>query len=116
MPIDPGVALDATIPPFTRGWDADAVILYHLGIGAGLGRPTEAGELAYTYEQRLAVLPSFAVVPAFPALVAAATGQVPGLAVNPVLVLHGEQDLEIHRPLPTAARVELRARVTSLYD
>jgi acyl dehydratase len=116
MPIDPGVALGATIPPFTSGWDADAVILYHLGIGAGLGRPTEAGELAYTYEQRLAVLPSFAVVPAFPALVAAATGQVPGLAVNPVLVLHGEQDLEIHRPLPTAASVEHRARVTSLYD
>jgi len=116
MPIDPAVALGATIPSFTSSWDADDVILYHLGIGAGLGKPTDAAELAYTYEQRLAVLPSFAVVPAFPALVKAATGQVPGLAVNPVLVLHGEQDLEIHRPLPTAGTVEHRARVASLYD
>jgi acyl dehydratase len=116
MPIDPGVALGATIPPFSSGWDADDVILYHLGIGAGLGKPTDPAELAYTYEQRLAVLPSFGVVPAFPALVAAATGQVPGLAVNPVLVLHGEQDLEVHRPIPTAGSLEHRARVSSLYD
>ena len=116
MPIDPGVALGATIAPFTSSWDADDVILYHLGIGAGLGKPTDAAELAYTYEQRLAVLPSFAVVPAFPGLVAAALGQVPGLAVNPALILHGEQDLEIHRPLPVAATVEHRPRVASLYD
>ena len=82
MPIDPDVALGAKVAPFTTSWDADDVILYHLGIGAGLNRPTEAAELAYTYEQRLAVLPSFAVVPAFQGLVLAASGQVPGLAVN----------------------------------
>jgi acyl dehydratase len=116
MPIDPSVALGATIPPFTSSWDADDVILYHLGIGAGLGKPTDTDELAYTYEQRLAVLPSFGVVPAFPGLVTAATGQVPGLAVNPVMILHGEQDLEIHRPIPTSGTVEHRARVASLYD
>jgi hypothetical protein len=38
VPIDPVVALRATIPPFSSSWDADDVILYHLGIGAGLGR------------------------------------------------------------------------------
>jgi acyl dehydratase len=116
MPIDPEAALGAIIPPFTSSWDADDVILYHLGIGAGLDKPTDAAELAYTYEQRLAVLPSFGVVPAFPGLVLAATGQVPGLAVNPVMILHGEQDLEIHRPIPTSATVEHRPRVASVYD
>lgn len=40
MPIDSGAALGATIAPFTTSWDADDVILYHLGIGAGLNRPT----------------------------------------------------------------------------
>jgi acyl dehydratase len=116
MPIDPEQALSAQIEPITSSWDADDVILYHLGIGAGLGKPTDPGELAYTYEQRLTVLPTFAVVPAFPILVKAVMGQVPGLAVNVARVLHGEQDLEIHRPLPISATVEHRARVASLYD
>jgi acyl dehydratase len=116
MPIDPSVALGATVPPFSTSWDADDVILYHLGIGAGLGRPTDPAELAYTYEQRLVVLPSFGVVPAFQGLVTAATGQIPGLAVNPIMILHGEQDLEVHTPIPTAGSVEHRPRVASLYD
>jgi acyl dehydratase len=116
MPIDAAAALSATISPFPSSWTADDVILYHLGIGAGLNKPTDADELAYTYEQRLAVLPSFGVVPAFEALVTAVTGQVPGLAINPVMVLHGEQDLEIHKPIPTSATVENRSRVASLYD
>jgi hypothetical protein len=95
VPVDPAVALGATIAPFTSRWDADDIILYHLGVGAGFGpgKATDPAELAYTYEQKLVVLPSFAVVPAFPGLVQAVTGQVPGLAVNPVMVLHGEQDL-----------------------
>ncbi|HVW34970.1 MAG TPA: MaoC/PaaZ C-terminal domain-containing protein [Acidimicrobiia bacterium] len=116
MPIDPSVALGATIEPFSSSWDADRVILYHLGIGAGLNRATDPAELAYTYEQKLVVLPSFAVVPAFPGLVAAAGGRVPGLAINPVMILHGEQDVEIHQPIPTAGTVEHRPRVASLYD
>ena len=116
MPIDPNLALGATIEPFTTSWDADDVILYHLGVGAGLNRPTDPAELAYTYEQRLVVLPSFAVVPAFRGLTMAATGQVPGLAVNPVMILHGEQDLEIHKPIPTQGSAEHRSRVAALYD
>jgi acyl dehydratase len=116
MPIDAGAALGATISPFTTSWDADDVILYHLGIGAGLNKPVDPAELAYTYEQKLTVLPSFGVVPAFQALVTAVTGQVPGLAINPVMVLHGEQDLEIHQPIPTSASLEHRPRVASLYD
>ena len=116
MPIDLDAALGATIGPYSRSWDADDVMLYHFGIGAGLGKPTDPAELAYTYEQRLVVLPSFGVVPAFHGLMMAMTGQVPGLAVNPVMVLHGEQDLEIHKPIPTSATVENRPRISSIYD
>ena len=116
MPIDPAVALGATVEPFTESWDADDVILYHLGVGAGLNKATDPAELAYTYEQKLVVLPTFAVVPAFMGLVKAASGQIPGLAVNPVMILHGEQDLEVHQAIPTSGTVENRARVASLYD
>lgn len=116
MTVDPKVALGATLPPSTSSWDADAVILYHLGVGAGLQRPTDKAELAYTYEQQLTVLPTFAVVPPFEALVQAILGQIPGLAINPMMVLHGEQDLEIHQPLPISATVENKAKVAGLYD
>ena len=102
MAVDPAVALGTAIAPFTTSWDADTVILYHLGIGAGLNKATDPAELAYTYEQKLEVLPSFGVVPAFQALVSAVTGQVPGLAINPIMVLHGEQDLEVHKAIPTS--------------
>ena len=78
--------------------------------------PTDPAELAYTYEEHLAVLPSFGVVPAFPGLLAALNGQVPGLAIDPTLGLHGEQDLEIHKLIPTSGSVEHRPRVAALYD
>jgi acyl dehydratase len=116
MPIDPAAALAAALPARTTSWDADDVILYHLGVGAGLGRPTDPAELAYTYEPRLVALPTFAVVPPFAALVSAVMGQVPGLDVNPALVLHGEQDLELHRPLPIEGTVENRPRIAALHD
>lgn len=116
MPIDPALALGATLPALTSSWDADDVILYHLGIGAGLGRPTDPAELRYTYERDLVVLPSFGVIPPFMALVSAVMGQLPGVDVNPALVLHGEQELELHRPLPTEATVEHRPRISGIHD
>jgi acyl dehydratase len=113
MPVDVAQALAATLPEVPYAWDPDRVILYHLGIGAG-GDPTAPGELDYAYEKSLKVLPSFAVVPAFP-FVGAIT-RVPGLKVNVALILHGEQDVELHRPIPTAARVVTRGRVAGVYD
>ena len=113
MPIDVEKALAATLPEVPYEWDADRVILYHLGVGAG-AEPTAAGELEYTYEKSLKVLPSFAVVPSFPFV--GAIARIPGLSVNVALILHGEQDVELHRPIPTAAKVVTRGRVAGLYD
>lgn len=114
MPIDPKQALGAEFPPTESTWDADDVILYHLGIGAGLGKPTDSKELEYTYERNLKVLPSFAVVPVFGVLGNLAS--IPGVEINFAMVLHGEQEVEIHRPIPTRARVESRGRVVGVYD
>jgi hypothetical protein len=57
------------------------VILYALGVGAG------PDELGFVYENGLQVLPTFAVIPAFPA----AATSMPDLNVNPMMVVHGEQ-------------------------
>jgi acyl dehydratase len=114
MPIDPKLASNATFEKTSASWDEDDVILYHLGIGAGAGKPVDPKELEYTYERNLKVLPSVAVVPVFSAL--GHLGAIPGVSINFALVLHGEQDIEIHRPIPTAAKIETTGRVAGLYD
>ena len=104
MPIDLAKARTAKLPPSQGSWGPDNVILYHLGIGAGVGKATDPKELEYTYERNLKVLPSFAVVPVFGAL--AGINAIPGVDINIAMVLHGEQDVEIHRPIPVEAQIE----------
>lgn len=41
---------------------------------------------------------------------------VPGIQINFALVLHGEQDVEIHRPIPVRARVESQGRIAGIND
>jgi acyl dehydratase len=114
MPIEPQKALAAKFPVNTSSYEVDDVILYHLGIGAGVP-PTDANELEYTYEKSLKVLPSFCVVPVFSSMGASLFG-VEGLKFNPAMLLHGEQDIEIHRPLPTQAKLENQVRIAGIYD
>ncbi len=113
MPIDPEKALGAKFEPVSFQWDRDRVILYHLGVGAG-DPPTDPGELAWTYEKNLKVLPSFATIPSFGAM--GGLGKVPGLQFNPALLLHGEQEIELHGPIPTDANVENAGRIAGIYD
>lgn len=115
MAIDPKKAVGAVLPEGQASWDRDKVILYHLGIGAG-NPPTEARELAYTYEKNLTVIPSFGVIPVFSALGGIIT--VPGLAgeFNPLLLLHGEQDIEIAKPIPVEAKVKNLGKVIAIHD
>ncbi len=114
MPIDPEKALQAHFEPSETSYDEDQVILYHLGVGAGAPNQTDAGELEYCYEKQLKVLPSFGVVPVFGAMGNAM--DTPGLDFNPALLLHGEQDIEIHRPLPARATLLNQSRIAGIYD
>jgi acyl dehydratase len=114
MPIEPQKALAASFAPATSSYEVDDVILYHLGIGAGVPA-TDANELEYTYEKNLKVLPSFGVTPVFSAM-GASLFNAPGLKFNPAMLLHGEQDIEIHRPLPTSAQLESQVRIAGIYD
>ncbi len=113
MPIDPKQALGARLDPVPYAWDPDRIILYHLGVGAG-DPPTDPNELAYTYEKNLKVLPSYGVIPAFPAM--AGLIKVPGIQFNPALLLHGEQDIELRGPIPTLAKVVSSGKIAGIYD
>lgn len=111
MPIDPKKALGAELEPMSYELTQDKVILYALGVGC----EPEGDELPFVYENGLKVLPTFGVVPPFPALMGMLN--VPGMDVNPIMILHGEQYLEIRKhPLPTSGTLISRPRVANLYD
>ncbi|HZP42791.1 MAG TPA: hypothetical protein VFD84_14950, partial [Candidatus Binatia bacterium] len=61
MPIDLS-AVGKKLGAVTHTYTERDVILYALGVGAG------PDELQFTYERDLKVLPTFAVIPAFPAM------------------------------------------------
>ncbi|HIF92884.1 MAG TPA: 3-alpha,7-alpha,12-alpha-trihydroxy-5-beta-cholest-24-enoyl-CoA hydratase [Myxococcales bacterium] len=112
MPIDRDKALAHVFPPGVGEYQANDVILYHLGVGAGVPA-TNPGELEYTYEKNLKVLPSF------PMVVNAGGADIfstPGVEFNPALILHGAQDVEIHRPLPIDAKLTCEGRIADIFD
>jgi acyl dehydratase len=113
MPIDPSKARGATLPESETSYTKDQVILYHLGVGAGVP-PTDAGELEYTYEKNLKVLPSFAVIPAFGSM--GGIGSIPGLEFNLAMLLHGEQEVILHKPLPPEQKLTTSAHIPEIYD
>lgn len=88
------------------------VILYNLGIGA------KRTDLRWVFEgdTGFEALPSFGVIPQFPAQMQIAYSDfLPNF--NPMMILHGEQYLEIARyPLPTSGRLESSVRVLDVLD
>jgi acyl dehydratase len=113
MPIDPDRAIGASLPGSTYSWDEDDLILYHLAVGAGVP-PTDPHELGYTYEGDLRALPTFGTVPPFGLMMS--LGMVDGLDFELAQVLHGEQELELHRPIPTSGTVVQEGKVTHVFD
>jgi acyl dehydratase len=86
-------------------------MLYALGVGMGRD-PLDANELAYVFEQpgkQLKTVPSMATV----------LTRVPLLkdcGYDYTKVVHGEQRLTLHRPLPPEGELIADARVTEAYD
>ena len=113
MPIDLDRAVGASLPDLAYSWSEDDVILYHLGIGAG-NPPTDEGELRYAYEGDLHVLPTYGTIPPFGVMMS--MGMVPGFEITLDQILHGEQEIILHRPIPTSGSVSQEGRVTDIFD
>ena len=93
--------------PFFFEYDWKTTVLYALGVGA------TRDELDYLYEARgPRVIPSFAVVPAYPALVPL----VEKARADMNLVVHGTQSITLHKPLPPAGRLRTVAKLDGIYD
>jgi acyl dehydratase len=98
--------------PFTRSWTSTDALLYALGVGAGLGDPLR--ELEFTTENSEGVTQK--VLPTYGVL-ATRGGRPRRLGdFDRALLVHAEQDLMLHRPLPVEGSVQVTACVTGMYD
>jgi acyl dehydratase len=99
------------IPDAEQTYTSKDVMLYSLGVGLGRD-PTDRGELDFVYERNLKTLPTFAVVMAHPGLW---VRDLP-TGIDYVKVVHGEQGLVLHQPLPTSGAVIGKSRITGVVD
>jgi acyl dehydratase len=100
--------------PVARSWASDEAILYALGVGAGSVEP-HARELEFTTDNsadvQQRVLPTFATVIGQGAAVATRLG-----TFDRARLVHGEQSVRVHGPIPVAGSVETRTTVKGIYD
>jgi acyl dehydratase len=92
----------------TSSYDEKDAMLYALALGFGVGNPHE---LSFVYEKALRVVPMMHV------LLAGGAGQIierGGLDYRQIV--HGEQRLTIHRPLPPSATVRSHSRCIGVED
>lgn len=92
--------------PITYSYNQDDVILYALGVGAGVN------ELDYVYEKKLKVLPTFAVAP----LMECVFQFIKESNINLMALLHGEQKVVIHKKIPVSGVLKTTYECTSIYD
>jgi acyl dehydratase len=111
MPLDPGHLLSYRIPEIVQDLTRRDTILYALSVGLGAD-PMDEDQLRFVYEDGLEALPTMAVVLGY----AGFWLKHPDTGVDWVKVVHAEQGLRLHRPLPVEGRLVGRTRVTGLVD
>lgn len=94
------------VGPFTREYEPKDAILYALGVGAGFH------DLEYCYEKNLKVLPSFSIASIFDTIAEFAIKA----QVNIGGILHGEQDLIFHNPIPPEGTLTTNGQIDNIYD
>jgi acyl dehydratase len=98
-------------PDVEHSYRAKDTILYALGLGYGAD-PMDEQQLRFVYEEGLKALPTMAVVLAH----SGQWSKNPETGINWKLVLHGEQGLVIHKPMPAAATVVGRTVIEEVID
>ncbi|MEY2571009.1 MAG: hypothetical protein QOE63_1359 [Acidimicrobiaceae bacterium] len=109
MPLNPD-AVGSASEPGTRTWDSKDSLIYALGVGCG------TDDLAFVTENSQGVdqqaLPTMGVV-----LGVAGGGAYDKVGdINWTMLLHGEQAITLHQPLPVAGSVTSITTVTGIYD
>lgn len=112
MPLNPEVLLNLPAEDVVQAYTTDDSIRYALSIGIGQN-PVDPAQLRYVYENADHIaFPTMAAVLACPQ----PWPLRPGTGVNRTKLVHGEQRIVMHAPLPPAGIVRSRERITGVYD
>jgi 3-hydroxyacyl-CoA dehydrogenase/3a,7a,12a-trihydroxy-5b-cholest-24-enoyl-CoA hydratase len=118
--IDVDAALGAKYPERTSSYDERDLALYALGVGAATDPNDDEGlRLVYEgYGGGMKALPTYAVIPGTNAILGFAKEGItaPGLNYGFDRVLHGEQYIELTRPLPLTATLTTKGAVKDIWD
>jgi len=114
MPLNPD-AVGATSEPAERSWSSKDALLYALGVGGGVLDPT-GFELEFTTENSKDVTQK--VLPTFAVIVGGGGGGAFAKVgtFNPAMLVHGEQAIEVHKPIPVEGKVRSTSTITGIYD
>jgi acyl dehydratase len=109
MPINPD-AVGSTSEPIEASWNSKDALLYAVGIGAGHDDLPFTTENSNDTEQL--------VYPTFPVVVGWGRGSAMGKigSFNPALLVHGQQAVTLHRPIPIEGTVTLTSKIIGIYD
>jgi len=99
-------AVGKKLGPVSKDYTWKDVVLYALGVGAGFS------DLDYCYEKNLKVIPSFSIAAIFDFLSHYAANS----NINLAGILHGEQDIIFHNPIPTEGTLSTEGKITHMYD
>jgi len=99
-------AIGKKIGPYTKDYTWKDTVLYALGVGAGFS------DLDYCYEKDLKVIPSFAITTVYDLMPEVATAS----NVNLAGILHGEQEIIFHNPIPSEGTLSTEGAITHYYD
>jgi acyl dehydratase len=112
MTIDYEKLKNRPFDPVEQDYTTDQAILYALGLGFG-AEPFDEQQLHFTFEEEgFSAVPTIAVVLAGPGFWV----REPDSGVDWVKVLHGEQGIEWHKPMPPSATVIGQTRIVDIID
>ncbi|MFY2834659.1 MaoC/PaaZ C-terminal domain-containing protein [Achromobacter xylosoxidans] len=113
--INPERLLARHFAPIEHRYTRRDTALYALGVGLG-AHPADERELRYVYEgadgEALLALPTMANVLAYPGFWA----REPDSGIDWRRLVHAEQEIRLHAPLPAAASVVGLNRISGLWD
>ncbi|HTH04578.1 MAG TPA: MaoC family dehydratase N-terminal domain-containing protein, partial [Ilumatobacteraceae bacterium] len=108
-------SVGAVSDPSRSSWTSKDALLYAVGVGAGQTDPT-GFELEFTTENSSDIAQR--VLPTMPVVISMGGG--PGLPswgeFDFRMLLHGEQGVTVHGPIPADGEVESVARIVGIYD
>lgn len=113
--INPAEAVGKVLPEMTFSYTNMHCILYALGVGMST---RESNHLKFIYEghEEFSCLPTFGVIPAQASMLDGGLSSIPGLNFDPTRLLHGEQYLELYKPLPTSGTLTSKASIADILD